>query len=79
MTDRYIDPNSGAAPQPGGYSGLHQAPVDEAGNFDTAVADEVTEQQEHAEQEHAEQERVQAKKAAPAKKAAAKKAAAKKD
>jgi hypothetical protein len=67
---RYIDPNSGAAPQPGGYGASH-APVlaDEAGEFDAAVADEVTEEQEKAEQDKPETP----KKAAPAKTTASRK------
>lgn len=45
--ERYVDPNSGAAPQPGGYaSGAPTAVPDDNGNFDAAVADEVTEAQE---------------------------------
>ncbi len=72
--DRYIDPNSGAAPQPGGYSG--RPPVDPAGNFDAAVADDVTEEQEKAELEQEAAERAAAK-SSPAKKAPAKSAAKK--
>lgn len=41
----YVDPNSGAATQPGGYA---FAPVVEDGKFDAAVADEVTLEQEAA-------------------------------
>lgn len=45
--ERYVDPNSGAAPQPGGYaSGAPTAVPSDNGNFDAAVADEVTEAQE---------------------------------
>lgn len=42
MPERYIDPNSGAAPQPGGFAA---APMVERGGepVDVAVADEVTE------------------------------------
>lgn len=74
MAERYIDPNSGAAPQPGGFGGA--APVLEDGEFDAAVADELTEEQEQAEREQEEAAgREPAKKAVPAKKAPAKKAA----
>jgi hypothetical protein len=36
MTDNYVDPNSGAAPQPGGYSG---APVVDQGELTDVGAD----------------------------------------
>jgi hypothetical protein len=50
MADRYIDPNSGAAPQPGGYGGYGAAPVIPDGDSfsDAAVADDITEAQEAA-------------------------------
>lgn len=46
--ERYVDPNSGAAPQPGGFAA---APVLPDGEFDAAVADEVTDAQEAEEEE----------------------------
>lgn len=63
--EKYVDPNSGAAPQPGGYAA---APVQDEGQFDAAVADDVTEAQE---QEDGEDEGSHK----PARKAAAKRSA----
>jgi hypothetical protein len=49
-TERYIDPNSGAAPQPGGYAASRAPVIDQGdGLSDAAVADEVTEEQAKAE------------------------------
>lgn len=61
--EKFVDPNSGAAPQPGGYA---SAPVQDEGQFDAAVADDVTEAQEHedGDDEGSESSRKTARKAA---------------